>query len=90
MSDSVKHQAKYSGPTCTECGACCVAPDIATLGKPAGVRCEHLQEDNRCAIYEDRPSVCRQYQPDASCLMIEAPTLSDRVRKYAVLFDLEF
>jgi len=24
-------------------------------------RCQHLQDDNRCGIYEDRPKICREY-----------------------------
>jgi Fe-S-cluster containining protein len=27
--------------------------------------CEHLQPDNRCGIYEDRPKICREYTTDA-------------------------
>jgi Fe-S-cluster containining protein len=27
-------------------------------------RCKHLQEDNRCGIYETRPRICRQYSTD--------------------------
>lgn len=27
-------------------------------------RCKHLQPDNRCGIYEKRPSVCREYTTD--------------------------
>ena len=27
---------------CSRCGACCVAPDIAALDKPLGVRGPHL------------------------------------------------
>ena len=73
---------------CTRCGACCVAPDIAALGKPLGVRCPHLGEDNLCAIYEDRPDICRRYAADAFCLQIEAPTLEERVRKYLDAFGL--
>ena len=46
------------------CGACCIAPSIETPffgmpeGKPAGVRCVHLDEQNRCAIFgrPERPS----------------------------------
>ncbi len=26
--------------------------------------CKHLQADNRCGIYEDRPKICRQYSTD--------------------------
>jgi len=27
--------------------------------------CKHLQEDNRCGIYETRPQICREYTTDA-------------------------
>jgi len=27
-------------------------------------RCKHLQEDNRCGIYETRPRICREYSTD--------------------------
>jgi uncharacterized protein len=35
-------------------------------GKPAGVRCVQLTEDNRCAIFGDprRPVVCASLQPE--------------------------
>ncbi len=52
---------------CTRCGACCVAPDIAALDKPLGVRCRHLTADNLCAIYEARPEICRAYRADELC-----------------------
>jgi Fe-S-cluster containining protein len=73
---------------CTKCGACCVAPDIAALGKPLGVRCPHLGPDNLCTQYEHRPAVCRNYRPDEWCEWIAAPTLEERVAKYLALFDL--
>lgn len=48
------------------CGACCIAPSISSPipqmpnGKPAGVRCVQLSEDNLCLIFghPDRPKVC--------------------------------
>lgn len=73
---------------CTKCGACCVAPDIAALDKPLGLACLHLGPGARCAIYEWRPQVCRDYQPDEVCSRIEAPTLEGRVSKYLALFGL--
>ncbi|WP_164009218.1 YkgJ family cysteine cluster protein [Pyxidicoccus trucidator] len=73
---------------CTRCGACCVAPDIAALDKPLGLRCPHLTEDNLCGVYEQRPAVCRAYAADEVCRIIEAPTLDERVRKYLDLFGL--
>lgn len=73
---------------CTRCGACCVAPDIAALDKPLGLRCPHLTADNLCSIYERRPQVCREYAPDEVCRLIEAPTLEERVQRYLALFQL--
>lgn len=48
------------------CGACCIAPSISSpipgmpKGKPAGVRCIQLTEDNKCKLFgkEGRPRVC--------------------------------
>jgi uncharacterized protein len=73
---------------CTRCGACCVAPDIAALDKPLGMRCPHLTADNLCSVYERRPQVCRDYAADEVCRLIEAPTLEERVQKYLALFGL--
>jgi Fe-S-cluster containining protein len=28
-------------------------------------RCKHLQEDNRCGIYEKRPNICRKYSTES-------------------------
>ena len=71
---------------CTRCGACCVAPDIAALDKPVGVRCPHLGPDLLCTIYERRPEICRSYRADWLCREIEAPTLDERVAKYHRIF----
>lgn len=54
-----------------KCGACCIAPSITSpipgmlQGKPAGVRCIQLDENNRCKIFRnpDRPKVCGSLQP---------------------------
>jgi uncharacterized protein len=73
---------------CSKCGACCVAPDISSLKKPLGVRCEHLLPDNLCAVYEDRPKICRDYQADWLCERIAAPSLDERVDNYLRIFDL--
>jgi Fe-S-cluster containining protein len=53
------------------CGACCIAPSISSPipgmphGKPAGVRCVQLDEDERCRIFgrPERPAVCGGLQP---------------------------
>ncbi|MGL6043519.1 MAG: YkgJ family cysteine cluster protein [Sandaracinobacteroides sp.] len=51
------------GRTCGTCTACCVFLQIESGGieKPAGVACRHLTECSGCAIYADRPQVCRSY-----------------------------
>jgi Fe-S-cluster containining protein len=57
------------------CGACCIAPSLSSHvpgmpdGKPAGVRCIQLTEDNLCAIYgmPDRPAVCCSYPASDTC-----------------------
>ena len=59
-------------PTCRPgCGACCTAPSISSpipgmpQGKPAGVRCVQLDEQQRCRIFgqPNRPAVCGQLLP---------------------------
>lgn len=53
------------------CGACCIAPSISSPipgmpnGKPAGVRCIQLSDDNLCMIFgsKDRPNVCGSLMP---------------------------
>lgn len=55
------------------CGACCIAPSISSPipgmpnGKPAGVRCVQLTDDNLCKLFghSDRPAVCSQLRPQA-------------------------
>ncbi len=54
------------------CGACCIAPSITSPipgmpnGKPAGVRCIQLDDNNLCKLFGDstRPKVCLQFKPD--------------------------
>jgi len=42
------------------CAACCIAPSISSLGKPAGVACDHLDQDLRCKLFgrPERPACC--------------------------------
>ncbi|AJR09410.1 YkgJ family cysteine cluster protein [Photobacterium gaetbulicola] len=52
------------------CGACCIAPSISSpipgmpKGKPAGVRCIQLDDNNLCKIFgkPERPAVCHQFK----------------------------
>ena len=56
------------------CGACCTAPSISSAipgmpnGKPAGVRCVQLGDDEGCRIFGDpaRPAVCGSLKPSVS------------------------
>lgn len=47
------------------CGACCIAPSISSLGKPAGEPCRHLDEALRCRLFglPERPACCGGLQP---------------------------
>jgi Fe-S-cluster containining protein len=55
------------------CGACCIAISISSPipgmpdGKPAGVRCAQLSDDNRCLIFgqPSRPAACNALTPTA-------------------------
>ena len=49
------------GFQCNSCGACCedVRWALPSWVVPGTTRCKHLLEDKTCAIYEDRPWVCR-------------------------------
>jgi len=54
------------------CGACCIAISISSSipgmpgGKRAGIRCIHLMEDYRCAIYDTvgKPKVCTDFRAE--------------------------
>lgn len=53
------------------CGACCIALSISSPipgmpgGKPAGVHCVQLTDDNLCCLYgqPERPQVCINLRP---------------------------
>jgi len=54
------------------CGACCIAVSISSPipgmpdGKPGGVRCIHLLQDYRCALWgkPERPGVCSAFKAE--------------------------
>lgn len=62
------------------CGACCIAPSISSPipgmpdGKPAGVRCIQLTEDNRCNLFNHpaRPAICRELRPSPEMCFSQA------------------
>jgi len=55
----------------TGCAACCIAPSISSplpglpQGKPAGMRCPHLDHQRRCLLFgkPERPAVCASLRP---------------------------
>lgn len=73
------------------CGACCVAPSISSPipgmpnGKPAGVRCLHLNEANLCELFgkPERPAVCNNLKAE------RAMCGDSREHAYAFLVRLE-
>ncbi|WP_229838804.1 YkgJ family cysteine cluster protein [Deinococcus piscis] len=83
-----------AGRVCTACGACCSAPDIAALHKPLGVPCLHLGREQEgagclCAVYAQRPAICRSYQPDWVCGEVAPlPTLEARTRRFLEIYGL--
>ncbi|MHB8896763.1 MAG: YkgJ family cysteine cluster protein [Candidatus Geothermincolia bacterium] len=56
---------------CRKCGACCIVISISSSipgmpgGKPTGVRCPHLDEQNLCGLFDSpgRPRVCADFPP---------------------------
>lgn len=56
------------------CGACCIAPSISSPisgmphGKPAGVRCVQLDDNNLCRLFgkPERPTVCERFSAGKS------------------------
>jgi uncharacterized protein len=55
-----------------DCGACCIVPSISSIipgmpnGKPAGVRCIHLNDALGCSIFDspERPKVCHGFKAE--------------------------
>jgi Fe-S-cluster containining protein len=53
------------------CAACCIAPSISSAipgmpnGKPAGMRCVQLDENQQCLLFglPQRPLVCASLKP---------------------------
>ena len=75
--------------SCGECRACCITLGFdakegeAAFTKPHGSPCRHLVQIG-CAIYAERPPVCRRFQ----CGWLQAENLPDALRpdRCGVLF----
>jgi Fe-S-cluster containining protein len=73
------------------CGACCIAPSIATPfpgmpnGKRAGERCVHLGDDARCALFgrPERPRFCAELRAEPAMCGASA------AEAFAILTELE-
>ncbi|MCH8621091.1 YkgJ family cysteine cluster protein [Undibacterium sp. TS12] len=73
MSTSTSTPTNTSTSCRPHCAACCIAPSITSPipgmpdGKPAGVRCVQLDEDDRCRIFgkPERPAFCGGLQASA-------------------------
>ncbi|MBV9288617.1 MAG: hypothetical protein JO288_12490 [Hyphomicrobiales bacterium] len=50
------------GKTCGSCTMCCSALSIPELEKPAGPLCGNGRPCGGCAIYAERPQVCRDFE----------------------------
>jgi hypothetical protein len=64
------------GKACAECSLCCKVLEIEEFAKPAGDLCEHCLHGQGCAVYEDRPQVCHDYE----CLWKGDRTLGPQLR----------
>lgn len=71
---------------CLMCGTCCIAFDIKEIGKKAGERCKHLDKDNKCTIYENRPWGCKGYQPDEICVLVDGMSDEDKMKIFTKIY----
>lgn len=75
------------------CAACCIAPSISSsipgmeAGKPAGVRCIQLSDDNRCLIFASdlRPAVCSSLRPSSDMCGSCAAEAMQRITEWELL-----
>jgi len=72
------------------CAACCIAPSISSpipgmqAGKPAGMRCIQLTDDNRCYLFgsDQRPAVCGSLQPSVEMCGDSASDALERITEW--------
>jgi len=67
-----------AGRSCGDCNLGCKLPYIESpeLSKPAGVWCKHCKPGKGCAIYDTRPSGCRNF----FCFWMTRPELGNEWR----------
>jgi uncharacterized protein len=54
--------AAIPGKTCGACTMCCKVLEIEQFQKPAGQWCSNCIRTGGCAIYAQRPAVCRDFE----------------------------
>jgi uncharacterized protein len=64
------------GKSCGSCTLCCSALEIVELKKPAGPKCGNCLASGGCAIYAERPGVCREFE----CLWLTERNLPPNMR----------
>jgi hypothetical protein len=60
-----RREAKEEGVmanACGSCTACCRVYAIPTIQKPAGKWCDHCAIGKSCKIYEERPTLCVDFE----------------------------
>jgi uncharacterized protein len=68
--------ASVLGKVCGPCTLCCSALEIVEFNKAPGVRCRDCATSGGCAIYDARPSVCREFE----CLWLTERGLARNLR----------
>lgn len=58
--------------SCGACTLCCRLPEISAFSKEANEWCSHCIPERGCAIYAERPSLCREFL----CLWLTEPDLA--------------
>ena len=71
---------------CGECTLCCTVLRVDELGKPGGVPCRQLREEQPgCGIHATRPAICRRYR----CLWLQGGLeAGDRPDRLGAVLDL--
>lgn len=59
---------------CSDCTLCCKVMVIEALAKPLNSWCRHCRPDRGCAIYDHRPTECKNF----SCLWLVNDSLDER------------
>ena len=72
-SNEIDELAKKAGRTCGDCTLCCELLEVEELKIPARCKCPHEMKHGGCAIYQTRPSVCR----DFACKWLVDPTFDE-------------